>query len=253
MAKNKLVEKLLKYACDRYGTKPEYLWSKYPDIAVLRCETNDKWYGLIMAVDGVKLGLESGVSYDVINVKCSPLMTGSLLSMKGILPAYHMQKNSWISVLLDGSADEEQVFSLLDMSYEIVKQSSGSKRLRVDTKEWLIPASPAMYDVEQDFKRDGTILWKQTANMIVGDIVYMYMASPVSAIMYTCEAVEVNIPYKYDNGDYHIRKAVKLKLLRRFDKADMPLTAMKEFGVSAVRGARGVPAALSRELRKLSV
>ena len=83
--------------------------------------------------------------------------------------------------------------------------------------------------------------------------VYIYVGTPVSAIMYKCEAVEVNIPYKYDNGDYHIRKAVKLKLLRRFDKADMPLTAMKELGVSAVRGARGVPAALSRELRKLSV
>ena len=79
----------------------------------------------------------------------------------------------------------------------------------------------------------------------------MYMAAPVSAIMYKCEAIEVDIPYKYDNGDYHIRKAMKLKLICRFDKSDMPLTAMKELGAGAVRGPRGVPPALSRELKCL--
>lgn len=251
MAEKKMTEKLFEYAEERYGTKPEYLWSRVPDAAVLRCESNNKWYGLIMTVDGSKLGLEKGVKYDIVNVKCSPLMTGSLISVRGILPAYHMQKTSWVSILLDGSADEEQVFSLLDMSYELVRQGGKGKALRTEPKEWLIPASPAMYDVEQDFRRDGTILWKQTANMIVGDIVYMYMASPISAVMYKCEATEVNIPYNYDDGDYHIRKAVKLKLLCRFGKVDMPLSAMKELGVSAVRGARGVPRALSSVLKKL--
>lgn len=251
MAEKKMAEKLLEYAEERYGTKPEHLWSRYPEDAVLRCDSNDKWYGVIMTVDGSKLGLEKGVKYDIVNVKSSPLMTGSLLSVKGILPAYHMQKTSWVSILLDGSADEEQVFSLLDMSYELVRQGGKGKSLRTEPKEWLIPASPAMYDVEQDFRKDGTILWKQTANMIVGDIVYMYMASPVSAVMYKCEATEVNIPYNYDDGDYHIRKAVKLKLLCRFGKEDMPLSAMKELGVSAVRGARGVPRALSSRLKEL--
>jgi hypothetical protein len=109
-----------------------------------------------------------------------------------------------------------------------------------------------MYDVEQDFQRDGTILWKQTANFIVGDTVYMYMAAPVSAIMYKCVATEVNIPYKYDNGNYHIRKAMRLKLVHRFDDSDMTLSRMKELGVTAVRGARGVPNTLGCELKKLS-
>lgn len=251
MTVKKIKDRLIEYANERYGTKPEYLWAKTPDCAVFRCEKNDKWYGIIMCVDGSKLGLTKGISYDIVNVKCSPLMTGSLLAMKGIHPAYHMQKESWVTVLLDGTVSEEQVFSLLDMSYELIKQSGGSHRLRTDTKEWLIPASPAMYDVEQDFRRDGMILWKQTANIIVGDIIYMYMAAPVSAIMYKCEAVEVDIPYKYDNGDYHIRKAMKLKLLCRFKKEDMPLTAMKELGAKAVRGPRGVPPALSRQLKEL--
>ena len=98
----------------------------------------------------------------------------------------------------------------------------------------------------------GTIIWKQTSDMIVGDTVYIYMAAPISAVMYRCEAVEVNIPYNYDDGKYRIKKAVKLRLVHRYRAEDMPLAKMRELGVSAVRGARGVPNVLACELRRLS-
>jgi predicted DNA-binding protein (MmcQ/YjbR family) len=251
MTEKKMRDRLFELAAGRFGTRPEYLWKRTPDCAVLRCGSNDKWYAIVMDVDGSKLGHPELGKVDIVNVKCSPLMTGSLYGMKGIFPAYHMNKESWISVLLDGSVDMEQIKALLEMSYELVSKSSGGKKLRTETREWLIPAAPAMYDVEQDFRRDGSILWKQTANFIVGDTVYIYMASPVSAIMYRCIAEEVDIPYKYDNGSYHIRKAARLKLTHRFSAEDMPLSRMKELGVTAVRGARGVPGTLSRELKGL--
>ena len=81
-----------------------------------------------MLVDGSKIGREKGVIYDIVNIKCSPLMTGSLLAMDGIVPAYHMNKEGWVSVLLDGSVDETQVMSLLDMSYELTGQSGRAVR-----------------------------------------------------------------------------------------------------------------------------
>lgn len=251
MASIKIRDMLFAFAAERFGTKPEYLWSRTPDCAVLRCGNNDKWYAIVMDVDGSKLGRPDLEKVDIVNVKCSPLMTGSLLAMDGIFPAYHMNKDSWISVLLNGSVDMEQLKALLEMSHELSCQAGSGKRMRTGPKEWLIPAAPAMYDVEQDFKRDGTIIWKQTANYIVGDTIYIYMAAPVSAILYKCMAIEVNIPFKYDNGSYHIRKAVKLKLLHRFSEDDMPLSAMRELGVSAVRGPRGVPNTLSCRLRDL--
>ena len=244
-------DRLFAFAEERFGTKPEYLWSRLPDCAVLRCSGNDKWYAVIMDVDGSKLGRPELGKVCIADLKCSPLMTGSLLAMKGIFPAYHMNKNSWITVLLDGSADEEQLKALLEMSYELASRSGGGKKLRTEPKEWLIPAAPAMYDVEQDFQRDGMILWKQTAGYIAGDIVYIYMAAPVSAILYKCIVTEADIPYNYDNGSYHIRKAVRLRLMHRLSEDDMPLAAMRELGVSAVRGPRGVPDTLSRKLAGL--
>lgn len=40
---------------------------------------------------------------------------------KGFLPAYHINKEKWISILLDGSADAELLKDLLDMSFQLTK------------------------------------------------------------------------------------------------------------------------------------
>ena len=54
-----------------------------------------------MNVPEHRLGLPGDGSVNVLDVKCDPRMIGSLLSEKGFLPAYHMNKSTWISVLLD--------------------------------------------------------------------------------------------------------------------------------------------------------
>lgn len=128
MKSKSMREKLFKYAAERFGAEPEYLWKRTPQHGVLRRSDNDKWFAVIMLVDGSRVGREKGVIYDIVNIKCSPLMTGSLLAMDGIVPAYHMNKENWVSVLLDGSVEETQVMSLLDMSYELAGQSGRAVR-----------------------------------------------------------------------------------------------------------------------------
>lgn len=128
MAQKTMRERLFEYAKQRYGAQPEYLWERTPQHCVLRRRDNEKWFAVIMKVDGSKIGHEKGVIYDILNVKCSPLMTGSLLAMNGIVPAYHMNKENWISVLMDGSVDETQLMSLIDMSYELAGQSGRAVR-----------------------------------------------------------------------------------------------------------------------------
>lgn len=65
-----------------------------------------------------KLGLEGADALDVVNLKCDPILIGSLRKEPGIFPAYHMSKANWVSVALDGSVPDEQIKMLLDMSYD---------------------------------------------------------------------------------------------------------------------------------------
>ena len=50
----------------------------------------------------------------------------------GIIPAYHMNKQQWITVFLDGSVKKEQVFDLIDASF--VATASAKKKQKRDLR-----------------------------------------------------------------------------------------------------------------------
>ena len=110
---------LQKYIAEAYSTAPDFPWESTPDAAVYRHENNRKWFALVMTIPKARLGIRSDGMIDIVNLKCDPLLVGSLRSEPGIFPAYHMNKDKWISVALDGSADDEQIKMLLDMSFEL--------------------------------------------------------------------------------------------------------------------------------------
>ncbi len=119
---------VIQHVQDTYGVEPEYLWADTPNAAVFRHPGSRKWFALIMDVSADRLGLPGKEIVDVMNVKCGTVMVGSLLSEKGFLPAYHMNKEHWISILLDGSVSEEQIIPLLELSYDSVAPKRRKKR-----------------------------------------------------------------------------------------------------------------------------
>ena len=236
-----LRETVLGYALERYGTEAEYLWAKAPNYAVLRHGHNQKWYALIMDVPREKLGLPGSGMVDILDVKCDPEAVSALLSEPGFLPAYHMNRRGWITALLDGTVEEEMLFALLEQSYERTSGRAPRKENRPQGKEWLIPANPKYYDLEAGFAESEIMLWKQSSRVLPGDVVYIYVGAPVSAIRYKCRVVETDIPYSYDAGTLHMRRVMKLQLLCRLSEGEMGLRTLNEYGVYGVRGPSGVP------------
>ena len=112
-------EEIFEYVKKQYGTIPEYLWSCSPDSAVLR-HHNGKWYAVIMNVERSKLGLDGDDTVEIIDVKCDPEMTGMIIQTYGFLPGYHMNKQHWITILLDGIVGESKILDFLDMSYDLI-------------------------------------------------------------------------------------------------------------------------------------
>ena len=238
---------VLRYAAEQYGTRPEHLWLSLPGYEVLRHEDNRKWYALFMDVPREKLGMEGGGIADVLEVKCDPVWGGTLRQEPGILPAYHMHRENWITVLLDGTVDCKQVFFLLDQSF-LLTASKEEQARRQGPKNWLVPANPKYFDLEQAFQESDTVLWKQSSRVRVGDTVYLYVAAPVSAIRYACRAVEVDIPYTFRDGAVSMTRVMRLQLLHRFRDGQLDRALMQSCGVTTVRGPRYVPEALLREI-----
>lgn len=127
-----LKNEILDYAQAQYGSKPEYLWEKTPDCAVLRHWDNKKWFAIFMNIPKAKLGLESSGNIDIINLKCDTLMVGSFIQNKGYFKAYHMNKEHWITIALDGTVPQAEIQGLLDVSFELTKKKV--KRLKLNEK-----------------------------------------------------------------------------------------------------------------------
>lgn len=225
----------------KYNNVPEFVWDKSPGNGIFRNPNNKKWYGLIMNINKSKID-KGTEEIEILNVKLDEEKIKQLLTKKGFYKAYHMNKENWITILLDDTIKDEEIMNYIEESHKFTEQ--------VD--EWIIPANPKYYDIINCFSETDTIMWKQSNNIKVGDLVYMYVANPYSSILYKCKVLETNIPYEYKDKNLSMSKIMKIKLLTKYDKDKYTFEKLKEYGIKAIRGPRTMPKKLSTEINKNS-
>ena len=121
-------EDIISYAKKKYNTQPEYLWTKAPDIFVLRHKKNKKWYAIVMSIKKNRIILDNNnydldqdidQKIDIINIKLEPSLIDLLVDQKNFFRAYHMNKIHWLTINLSGPLAKKKIYDLIDMSYEI--------------------------------------------------------------------------------------------------------------------------------------
>ena len=111
------------YIKRKYKVSPEFLWDKSSGNGVFRNKNNKKWFGIIISVSKDKLDLKYKQEIiEIINLKLDEDMIKELIKMDGFYMAYHMNKKSWISIILDNTLDNEIIYSLIDQSYNNVNK-----------------------------------------------------------------------------------------------------------------------------------
>lgn len=115
--KKKSTHDLACYAEQKYGDSPEYLWEKFPQFAAIRKHETKKWYCLLGTVNSKRIGAATEGVAEIANFKIEPSKIPVLLKQAGFYPAYHMNKKSWVTVLLDGTVPLDKIKQLLDESY----------------------------------------------------------------------------------------------------------------------------------------
>ena len=246
-----LRDEVLAWIRKKYRTEPEYLWMRFPDYAVFRHADNGKLFALVMDVPKNRLGLQGETVTDILNVKMSsPLLADLLVQQEGYLRGWHISGGSWISVMLDGTVPLEDICHWIDESYMATASAKTRQKIR-PPKEWIIPANPKYYDIVGAFETADEIDWKQGAGIKKGDTVFMYVAAPVSAVLYKCKVMETDIPFRYDDGMVQMKALMKIRLQKRYPRDRFTFDVLgKEYGIFAVRGPRGIPHSLSEALKK---
>ena len=96
------------------------------DTTVLRHGETGKWFGNVMKVPRAQVGLSGEDATEILNLKCDPMLSyGLRQTHPDILPAWHMNKQHWISVRLEGDVPEDVLRSLVEMSYDLTGRKKG--------------------------------------------------------------------------------------------------------------------------------
>lgn len=111
---------LIEYIENRFSACPEYPWKDDQIDAVFRHADSKKWFALYMEVRRKRLGQAGEGVAPILNVKTGPLLQGSYLGTEGIIPAYHMNKTNWVTIVLD-TVERKTAEELLDISWDLTK------------------------------------------------------------------------------------------------------------------------------------
>lgn len=106
-------EDIIKYSLNLLNTYEDYPFPDDNTSVVMKHLNNKKWFALIMNVKG-KLYL---------NVKTKPEYSELLRNTYDyIIPAYHMNKEHWNTIIIDDKVDTSLVEELIEQSYELTKK-----------------------------------------------------------------------------------------------------------------------------------
>ena len=118
-------KRLWDHAAEVYQGQIEYLWEKSSrksstKAGVFRHQDSKKWYGAFLTTDWSKFEAERSGAIEVLNVKNDHVT--ELIQKKGIYPAFHMNKKYWLSLPLDDSLSDQEIFDLLAVSYQLTSK-----------------------------------------------------------------------------------------------------------------------------------
>lgn len=110
------------YVREKYRTELEFLWDSSPNSAVMRRADSKKWYGVIMTIPKNRLGFDSKEETEVINLHGKEEKLKALVDNIKYFPGWHMNKKYWMTVILDDSISDDELFLRIDESYNLGKR-----------------------------------------------------------------------------------------------------------------------------------
>ena len=249
-------KKVINYVKDKFDGELEFLWDNF-DGAVFRNKDNQKWYGVMMKVkeksfvtstikrmkvDGVKSKNERINKKDfsdddlveLIDIHIDKNKAKELIDYETIFPGYHMNKESWITIILDNSTKLKELYKLIDDSYQMTVKSGS----------YVVPSNISIFDVISYVEKNKKFVWyKQPKDMKVGDFVYIYVGAPYSQILYKCIVTKVNL-------QVYSKRDMELQLIKKYKNNEYPYSYLKKIGMSFIRTPRTIPEHIAKLLDK---
>ena len=164
-----------------------------------------------------------------------------------------------VEEIVDTIEKLEVYYNVIIADYNKNTENDSKNYSNLNNKEkslfgWIIPCNPKYYDVVGAFNELHRIEWKQSTNIKVGDIVYIYVGGPYKEIKYKCVAkrVDLSSAERIDDSKYILNDAnyknygryMELELLVKYEEQQCPFTKVKQYGPKSIQK----PSRVTKEL-----
>lgn len=126
--------------------------------------------------------------------------------------------------------------------------------------EWLISGNPKKYRVIDAFRDLHKVDWTQSANMVSGDIVYIYVSGDVKAIKLKCRVNKVDIELPdIDDHEYELTEEfdggagryMELELMEEYDGEEYSKDELMKHGFRSPQGPMRMPDSVKQYMDSL--
>lgn len=109
---------------------------------------------------------------------------------------------------------------------------------------YVISCNPSNFDICQHFQDNNEVVWRQTKNYKVGDVVYIYVGRPHSRLMYKCLVLdndiieqETNIEFYQQNNSVRNKNKpyMRIALQKKLPDNGLTLPCLLEHGLKTVQ------------------
>ena len=109
------------YILKQYQAEPVPAFKEDPGISVFARPDNGKWFAATKNIRCSSVDVAGDGRIDILNVRLDPGVVASLRKREGFRPAWHMNRNKWVTVLLDGSVTDDEIRDLVDKAFKYMR------------------------------------------------------------------------------------------------------------------------------------
>jgi len=147
--------------------------------------------------------------------------------------------------LFNEKSPNEKVEDLFNKFSEALQRWDASATNSSTPTHWFTPANPQKYLTREAFRSLGAVTWRQSTNVKVGDIVYVYIGSPEQCVAVKSKVTKTSIAAnEIDDSDYQVTpiddhttgQFMRLELIDELVGPAYGLPFLKLHGFQAIQG-----------------
>ena len=96
----------------------DHSFEEDPTVTIFRRADNNQRFAATKNVGRRSVDAGQMGRIDILNLSLDPRLVASLRTREGFRPAWRMNRNRWVTILLDGTVPDDEIRSYLDMSYK---------------------------------------------------------------------------------------------------------------------------------------